>query len=138
VNWISDHIRDIASVDIQLSTDGGTSFITVAAAQPNSGTYAWTVPDTYTTQARVRVLARDALGNTGGDMNDADLTINGTQPRNGDLDGDGFITAGDIAIVLLDWGTCANPADCLSDVDYDGSVGAGDLALLLLMFGDAV
>jgi hypothetical protein len=138
VNWISDHIRTISSVDIQLSTDGGATFSTVAANEANDGAFTWVVPDQYATQARIRVLARDSLGNTGGDMNDADLFINGTQPRTGDLDGDGFITGGDISVLLLDAGPCANVNDCPGDLDFDGSVGASDISLLLLSFGDPV
>jgi hypothetical protein len=138
VNWISDHIRAISAVDIQLSTDGGATFTTVAANEANDGAFTWTVPDLSSTQARIRVLAKDALGNSGGDMNDANLTINGTQARTGDLDGDGFITGGDISVLLLDAGPCADPADCPADLDYDGTVGASDISLLLLSFGDPV
>ncbi|MFM7809607.1 MAG: agmatine deiminase family protein [Planctomycetota bacterium] len=138
VNWISDHIRTISAVDVQLSTDGGATFATIAANEANDGAFTWTVPDLYTTQARIRVLAKDALGNTGGDMNDADLTINGTQQRTGDLDGDGFITGGDIALLLLDAGPCADAANCPADLDFDGVVGASDLSLMLLLFGDPV
>ena len=138
VNWISDHIRAISAVDIQLSTDGGATFTTVAANEANDGAWTWTVPDLSSTQARIRVLAKDALGNAGGDMNDANLTINGTQARTGDLDGDGFITGGDISVLLLDAGPCADPADCPADLDYDGTVGASDISLLLLSFGDPV
>ena len=138
VNWISDHIRTITAVDIELSTDGGATFSTIAANEANDGAFTWTVPDLYSTQARIRVLAKDASGKTGGDMNDADLTINGTPARNGDLDGDGVITSGDISIALLEWGPCADTANCPADLDYDGSVSAGDISLLLLIFGDTV
>ncbi|MCE2875920.1 MAG: agmatine deiminase family protein, partial [Planctomycetaceae bacterium] len=138
VNWISDHVRTISAVDVQLSTDGGATFSTIAANEANDGAFTWTVPDLYSTQARIRVLAKDALGNTGGDMNDADLTIDGAQPRNGDLDGDGFVLGSDIALALLDWGACADTANCPADLDYDGNVGAGDIALFLLLFGDPV
>jgi agmatine/peptidylarginine deiminase len=138
VNWISDHVRTISAVDVQLSTDGGATFNTIAANEANDGAFAWTVPDLYSTHARIRVLAKDTLGNTGGDMNDADLTIDGVQPRNGDLDGDGFVLGSDIALALLDWGACADTANCPADLDYDGNVGAGDIALFLLLFGDPV
>jgi hypothetical protein len=49
----------------------------------------------------------------------------------GDLDGDGIVGSGDIAIVLLDFGDCANSP---SDVDGSGCVDAGDIAFLLLLF----
>ena len=43
-----------------------------------------------------------------------------------------------IALALLDWGACADSANCPADLDYDGNVGAGDIALFLLLFGDPV
>ena len=48
-----------------------------------------------------------------------------------DVDGSGTVDAGDVSVLLLDFGTVASPAD----VDGDGVVTASDLALLLLEFG---
>lgn len=45
-----------------------------------------------------------------------------------DLDGDGFVGGGDLAVMLASWGTCGG---CPADLDGDGSVGGGDLASLL-------
>ena len=50
----------------------------------------------------------------------------------GDLDGNGHVDAGDIAVLLLDFGPCPG---CPSDVDGSGTVDFGDVALLLLLFG---
>jgi hypothetical protein len=47
-----------------------------------------------------------------------------------DLDGDGAVGAGDLAILLAGWGG-SGPAD----LDRDGTVGAADLALLLAAWG---
>jgi hypothetical protein len=52
----------------------------------------------------------------------------------GDLDGDGLVGAGDLAIILLDFGPCASGSPCPSDLDGSGSVDAGDIAFLLLLF----
>lgn len=49
----------------------------------------------------------------------------------GDLDGDGVVGAGDVAMLLLDFGACAG---CSSDLDGNGEVDNGDLAFLLLLF----
>ena len=49
-----------------------------------------------------------------------------------DLDGDGSVGAGDLAILLAGWGACAG---CPADLDGDGSVGASDLASLLAAWG---
>jgi agmatine deiminase len=137
VNWISDHVRTISAVDIELSIDGGQTFATVAANEANDGAYTWTVPDLYASQARIRVTARDAQGASGSDLNDAAFAITGTQPRDGDLDGNGLVDAGDIAVLLLGFGDCAVAADCLADLDRSGSVDAGDIGLMLLLFGSA-
>jgi len=49
----------------------------------------------------------------------------------GDLDGDGTVGGGDLAILLLDYGPC--PV-CPSDLDGSGTVDFGDVAYLLLLF----
>jgi hypothetical protein len=49
----------------------------------------------------------------------------------GDLDGDGIVSASDIGIMLLDFGLCL---DCPSDLDGNGTVDDGDISLLLLLF----
>jgi hypothetical protein len=135
VNWISDHVRTITAVDIELSIDGGQTFATVAANEANDGSFTWTVPDVYASQARLRVTARDAQGASGSDLNDAAFAITGTQPRDGDLDGNGVVDAGDIAVMLLAFGECTVAADCPADLDRNGLVDSGDIGLMLLLFG---
>ena len=49
-----------------------------------------------------------------------------------DLDGDGFVGGGDLAVMLASWGSCSG---CPADLDGDGSVGGGDLATLLASWG---
>ena len=48
-------------------------------------------------------------------------------PPPADLDGDGAVGAGDLALLLAAWGAAGGDAD----LDGDGTVGAGDLAALL-------
>jgi hypothetical protein len=53
-----------------------------------------------------------------------------------DLDGDGVVGAGDLAICLGQWGqTSGKTGPPLADLDGDGVVGAGDLAMLLSAWG---
>lgn len=66
----------IANVSIDYSTNGGSSWITVTAGTANTGSYAWTVPNTPTTTARVRVS--DASNATVTDMSNANFTITAT------------------------------------------------------------
>ena len=49
----------------------------------------------------------------------------------GDLDASGAVDAGDLAVMLLDYGPCDG---CASDLDGSGIVDFGDVALLLLLF----
>ncbi len=64
-----------ANVRITLSTDGGASFPTVlVASTPNDGAESVTLPNTPTTQGRIKV---EAVGNVYFDVSDANLTIQG-------------------------------------------------------------
>ncbi len=137
INWISDDDVDVVNADILLSVDGGANFDTViASATADDGAYSWTVPDVYTTQARIRVVTRDAAGNTGHDDSDANFTINGTPVAcDGDLDGDGSIGLADLSTLLQNFGASsgAEPED--GDLDGDGDVDLADLSALLEVFG---
>ena len=52
-----------------------------------------------------------------------------------DLTGDGKVNAGDLSVVLGDFGDCAS-GDCPKDLTGDGKVNAGDLSVILGDFGD--
>jgi hypothetical protein len=62
---------------IEYSTDNGTSWNIVSTNAPNTGSYAWTVPNTVTTQALIRISNRVG-GNpsTPNDVSNAVFTIN--------------------------------------------------------------
>ncbi|MEK9137096.1 MAG: hypothetical protein AAB393_08235, partial [Bacteroidota bacterium] len=81
-NWTTGSLRNITwvrtgvvdSVKIDYSTNNGTSWINVTPGVPASpSTYAWTVPNTPTTQGRVRVSWTDSASVN--DMSDAAFTI---------------------------------------------------------------
>jgi hypothetical protein len=62
-----------ANVKISLSTDGGNNFPTVlAASTPNDGSQAVTIPNTPTTNARIKV---EAVGNIFFDISNTSFTI---------------------------------------------------------------
>jgi hypothetical protein len=76
ITWSASDNVAVASVDLAYSTNGGTSFPNViASAIANSGSRAWTIPNTPSTTVRVRIIARDAAGNTARDSSSLNFTI---------------------------------------------------------------
>jgi hypothetical protein len=65
IEWSATDDDAVASVDLLYSSDGGASWATIAASVPNTRQYPWTVPDDLSLDARVRVVARDGVGQTG-------------------------------------------------------------------------
>lgn len=49
-----------------------------------------------------------------------------------DLNCDGRIDGGDIAVVVLNWGQCPCGSGCEGDIDQNGYVDAGDISLISL------
>ena len=58
------------TVNIDYSTNGGSTWTSIVAGTANDGSHAWTVPSVATTQGRVRVS-----GGTATDMSNANFTI---------------------------------------------------------------
>src|SRR5262249_38719826 len=76
ITWSASDNTGVANVDIDYSTDGGATYPNViATAIPNSGSYAWTVPNTPTAHARVRVTAHDVACLSTSDASDNDFAI---------------------------------------------------------------
>ncbi len=67
-----------ASVDLAYSTNGGTSWTTIANAIGDSGTYNWTVPAAETLNAMVRVVAHATDGATTSAMSNSFRLAAGT------------------------------------------------------------
>src|SRR5262249_18243161 len=75
IQWTA---TDAASQDILLSTDKGRTFpAVVAAGLPGTlRNFSWTIPaDTPVGKGRIRVVVRDAAGNTVSDDSDANFEI---------------------------------------------------------------
>ncbi len=93
ITWVSDDDDATATVDLRLSTDAGATFPTViASSTADDRHFAWTVPNTPTTQARVRVVVSDHWGNTGSDDSDSNFTIDNCYA---DCNGVGGLTIAD-------------------------------------------
>ncbi len=76
VTWTATDDVGVTVVDLAWSTDGGATYPDViATGLANTGSFPWTVPDTPTGAARVRVTAHDAGGNLGVGSSAANFTI---------------------------------------------------------------
>jgi len=65
------------------------------------------------------------------------LTPGNSNPCPADLNDDGHVSAGDLALLLGAWGTpgCGGISPCASDLSGDGAVSASDLSSLLNVWG---
>ncbi len=140
ITWASDDDQkpQVLTIDIDLSLDGGATFpINIATGTADDGQFSWSVPDVYSTQAKVRVRGRDPQNNTGFDLSDLDFTVNGTPPPPncpGDANGDLVVDAADLSVVLGNFGQPAlGPAS--GDFNGDGQCNAADLSVILAAFG---
>lgn len=138
IRWSTDDDLAVSNVDILLSLDGGATWPTViATATADDGLFTWNVPSTYTTQGRIRVVARDASGNTGFDSSRDDLFINAPPPPcPGDADGSGAVDFGDVTSVLANYGA-VGPPHGPGDADGSGTVDFGDITSVLANWGSA-
>src|SRR5207244_1540824 len=138
ISWTATDNTGVASVDIAISSDGGSTFPdAIATGIPNSGTFIWTVirlngnpPGTPVTAAMVRITAHDAAcGTAGSDVSDAvfpirDPIITASAGAGGSVTPSGAVTViyGDNQSFSI---SAADKCHAIADVKVDGvSVGA--------------
>ncbi len=82
ISWTASDAVGLAGAPITLSVsyNGGVSWSVIAAAQANSGNYAWTTPEINSTQVLVQVEAIDRAGNVGSDRSDATFSLDDAPP----------------------------------------------------------
>jgi hypothetical protein len=77
ITWTATDAEGIAAngITLEVSVDNGAHWLPVASALANSGSFDWTVPNTPSTTALVRVSALDVHANPASDASDAAFTI---------------------------------------------------------------
>jgi hypothetical protein len=75
ITWTATDASGVAAIDIFVSLNNGASYQQIARSLTNSGVFAWVPADRPTTQARIKVVARDSLGNSTNDVSNAAFTI---------------------------------------------------------------
>jgi hypothetical protein len=78
IAWTATDNVGVANVDIFYRDAADHSWEPLALSVANTGTFQWFVQNTPTLQARVKVLARDAAGNSKADSSNANFTIQQT------------------------------------------------------------
>lgn len=71
ITWSSSNLTN--NVKIELSTNGGATYSTLATVPPAPASYTWTVPNTPSTTCRIRIA--DAVDNVPLDISNANFTI---------------------------------------------------------------
>jgi len=75
ISWISDDDIAATGAALELSTDGGATWSSVATGLSAAGSYSWTVPSVRVGDARMRVNVEDAAANNGSDTSDLPFAI---------------------------------------------------------------
>jgi len=74
IQWQTRPYASIANVDVQISSNAGSTWTTLASAVANSGSYSWT-PTATGSQYRARVVSHATDSNVGSDDSDANFTV---------------------------------------------------------------
>ncbi|MBC7834533.1 MAG: agmatine deiminase family protein [Phycisphaerales bacterium] len=137
IKWLADDNVGVTGVDLLLSMDAGATFPTVLATNvPHTGSYNWTVPDTYTRNARIKIVAHDVDANTGFDASASSFTIEGTCPA--DFNHDGVVGSSDITAYLTAWFADLANGTTLSNFDAVPEIGSSDITAFLTAWFEAL
>ena len=69
LTWSATDAVGVATIKLEYSLNGGTSWTLIVALLPNlPSSYSWVVPNSITTTALIRGTARDAAGNLTADV----------------------------------------------------------------------
>ena len=134
--WYSNNLGGAPNADsmpVSISNNGGSTWVLLENVTENAGAWvekSFRVADFVTPSANVRLKfeARDlgtgSLVEAGVDF--VRIVTQACPPVAGDLDGNGSVGGGDLAILLGSWGGTG-----AADLDGNGTVDAGDLSILL-------
>jgi hypothetical protein len=114
----------VGNVDIDLSTNGGSTWTTLVANTANAGYRSITVPNTYSKTCLVRV--KQTSGGSPSDISDANFTITVA----GDATGNGYVDGSDLNMLLANWNS-HSATWATGDFTGNGYVDGDDLNLLL-------
>lgn len=95
-------------ITLSVSWDGGTSWETIATAQPNTGSYSWVVPTANEPDVRIRVAAVEQNGNVISDASNGNFVVDSLIQVPGGLVGNPANVWTNVNSFSLSW---VNPPD---------------------------
>ncbi|MEE2819863.1 MAG: agmatine deiminase family protein [Planctomycetota bacterium] len=128
IKWLADDDEGIEEVNIEYSSDAGSTWEMIAQQIPHTGSHVWTVPDQNTEFGSLRVTAIDGDSISVTDYSDDFFEIIGGTLV-GDVTGDGLINITDILVVMANWGPCFG--NCPTDLNGDDQTGVSDLLIII-------
>ena len=117
VSWTADDDRQVDSVSVWYSADGGAGWLLIAGGETNDGLYRWAAPEIASDSCLVRVVAYDAALHTGIGESDSLFTI---QSVTGD-------ETPALAFALRQ--NFPNPFNPITTIDYQVAAGGGMVRL---------
>ena len=117
IEWITDDdMNNIDSIQIDFSSNAGSTWEPITTNTEDDGSYTWEAPDIFTQEGLLRITAIDIDGNNGSDTNEQLFSINGTQIKCiNDVSGDGLVNVIDLLLVVSELGSNNSIADVNSD-----------------------
>jgi len=82
IKWEASDNIIVSNIALYYSIDNGTNYIAIDTTEVNDSSYTWTIPNTPSDRCKVKIIARDGVGNTATDISDGTFTIADTTKPN--------------------------------------------------------
>jgi hypothetical protein len=130
IRWIADDdVKAIDDSDVEVSYDGGNTWLLIAPDRPANGMTSWPVSDRASNRVKFRVTVRDADGQTGSDTSPTTLTIAGSCFA--DYNGDGVVNSTDVSDLINAWFEDQVDAGTRADWDNSGVSNSTDVSMFI-------
>jgi len=78
IRWEASDDIIVSNIALYYSIDNGLNYIPIDTTEVNDSSYTWTIPNTPSSKCKVKIIARDGVGNTANDISDGTFTITDT------------------------------------------------------------
>ena len=75
VKWEASDDIIVSNIALYYSIDNGINYIAIDTTEVNDSSYTWTLPNTPSNECKLKIIARDGVGNTATDISDGTFTI---------------------------------------------------------------